>query len=601
MDSVLKFLIKLQADEGNVLSVAKQTTKQLDIISRKAGSAGARLREAFSLSNLKTSLSSLPGMEFLMNPYTIIGAGIGAISSIGAQAEQTSVAFTTLVGSEEKAASVLSKINDFAAKTPYNNLDLTDNARTMLNFGIEADKVSTYLQQLGDIASGDKNKLGGLSVVFGQIASAGKMSGQDLIQFINQGFNPLKELEKMTGKTYAELQDMMSKGQIGFDAVAAAINHATSEGGAFAGMSDKLSQTVSGKFSTLVGNIQQKAVDLFEKIKPAISGLLDLFIAIVPPIASALEGIFSAVGSVIGFLVRWKNVLGLLVTMVAAGTIAFGLHTIAINLHTIALWGMAGAIKVVSVVTKAWEGVQWLLNAALHANPIGTVITVIAALVAAVVYCWNKFAGFRAFILTMWDTIKGFGEIIKSYIIDRFKTLLSGIGKIGEAIAKLFEGDYKGAWKSATQGMKDVSGITSAEKAFNQTKNLASGIKSQYNRNYAAESAKDKQGADKTAKDKQGASKTAAISAPGTKGSSEEVIFGTDDQKGKGGKAGKDNKTAEALATGGTRNTSITMNISKFFDNINVTMMDRTDTAELERIVLQSMNRALAIATSSDR
>ena len=587
MDSVLKFLIKLQADEGNVLSVAKQTTQQLDIISRKASSVGARLREAFSFSSFKTSLSSLPGMEFLMNPYTLIGAGVGAISSIGAQAEQTSVAFTTLVGSEEKAASVLAKINDFAAKTPYNNLDLTDNAKTMLNFGVQADKVNTYLQQLGDIASGDKNKLGGLSVVFGQVASAGKMSGQDLMQFINQGFNPLKELEKMTGKTYSELQDMMSKGQIGFDAVAAAIKHATSEGGAFVGMSDKLSQTVSGKFSTLVGNIQQKAVDMFNKIKPIISNLLDLFIAIVPPIASALEGIFSVVASVIGFIVKWKTELGLLAAVVAVGTIAF-------NLHTIALWGMVGAVKVVTAVTKAWEGVQWLLNVALNANPIGIVITVIAALVAAVVYCWNKFAGFRAFILTMWDTIKGFGEIIKNYLIDRFKTLLSGIGKIGEAIAKLFDGDFKGAWNIATQGVKDITGMTSAEKAFNQTQTLASGIKAQYDKNYAVESAKDKQGA----------SKTAAITSPGTKGSAtEDVVFnaasGGGGSKGKG--KGKGNKTAEALATGGTRSTSITMTISKFFDNINVTMMDKTDTAELERIVLQCMNRALAIATSSDR
>ena len=69
----------------------------------------------------------------------------------------------------------------------------------------------------------------------------------------------------------------------------------------------------------------------------------------------------------------------------------------------------------------------------------------------------------------------------------------------------------------------------------------------------------------------------------------------------KGGKGGKGRKAAEALATGGTRNTSITMSIGKFFDNIYVTMADKTDTAELERIVLQSMNRALAIATSTER
>ena len=587
MDSVLKFLIKLQADEGNVLGVARRTSQQLDEISRKATSTGARLREAFSFSNFKGSLLSLPGMEFLTNPYTLISAGVGAVTALGAQAEQTSVAFTTLVGSEEKAAGILKEINDFAAKTPYGNLDLTGNAKTMLNFGVQADKVNGYLRQLGDIAAGDKNKLGSLSLVFGQVASAGKMSGQDLLQFINAGFNPLKELEKMTGKTYAELQDMMSKGQIGFDAVAAAINHATSEGGAFAGMSDKLSQAVSGKFSTLVGNVQQAAVDMFNEIKPIVNDIMDLFLAIVPPIASVIRGIFSIIAGVIGFIVNWRTELGLLAAVVAVGTIAF-------NAHTIAIGAMAAVQGVVTLATQAWTAAQWLLNAALSANPIGIVITVIAALVAAVVYCWNKFAGFRAFILTMWNTMKGFGNIIKEYVIDRLKTLLSGIGKIGEAFAKLFNGDFNGAWSSAVNGVKDISGITSAEKALKSTKQLAGGVAAEYDKNYRIESQKQQE------KDTK---KEAAISTPGTKGSSEEVVFNaaSGGKSGKGGKGGKGNKTAEALATGGTRNTSITMNIGKFFDNIYVTMADRTDTAELERIVLQSMNRALAIATSTER
>lgn len=585
MDSVLKFIIRLQADEGNVLGVARRTTKQLDEISRKARKTGASLREAFSFKNFKDSIMDIPGMKFLTNPYTLIGTGIGAVTALGAQAEQTSVAFTTLVGNEEKAADILKQINDFAAKTPYGNLDLVDNAKTMLNFGVQADKVNSYLRQLGDIAAGDKNKLGSLSLVFGQVASAGKMSGQDLLQFINAGFNPLKELEKMTGKSYGELQNMMSKGQIGMDAVAAAIKHATGEGGAFYGMSDKLSQTVSGKFSTLVGNVQQSAVDMFNLIKPVISDIMDLFLAIVPPIASVMKTIFSVVASIIGFITQWKTELGLLAGVVAVSTIAF-------NLHAIGIWAIAGAIKVVSAVTKVWEGVQWLMNAALNANPIGLVITVIAALVAVVVYCWNKFAGFRAFILTMWSVMKDFGNIIKEYVIDRMKTLLSGIGKIGSAFAKLFNGDFKGAWKSTVNGVKDITGVTSGQKAMQSTKTLVSSVAEVYDKNYRIESKK------------QGATHTSTISTPGTKGSPiSGGIFNIPIEREDGGKGGLggNKKTAESLATGGTRNTSITMNISKFFDSINVTMADKTDTAELERIVLQSMNRALAIATSTEK
>ena len=38
----------------------------------------------------------------------------------------------------------------------------------------------------------------------------------------------------------------------------------------------------------------------------------------------------------------------------------------------------------------------WLVNAAMSANPIGIVVAAVAALVAGVIYAWNKFEGFRA-------------------------------------------------------------------------------------------------------------------------------------------------------------------------------------------------------------
>lgn len=254
-------------------------------------------------------------------------------------------------------------------------------------------------------------------------------------------------------------------------------------------------------------------------------------------------------------------------------------------------------MKVVAAVTKVWEGVQWLLNIAMNANPIGLVITAIAALVAGVVYCWNKFAGFRAFLLTMWSVIKGLGGIIKDYLIDRFKTFLSGIGKVGQALAKLFNGDFSGAWSSAVDGVKDLTGITSTTKAFKATQQLAGGIKQDFDKNYARESAKDR----KKPSDHK-------ISSPSTKGSPA-FSFGSPSSDGKGGKGGKGGRgghgggksTAETLATGGSRSSNIHINIGKFFDTIQVTMNDKTDTADLERIVLQCMNRALSIATSTDR
>lgn len=586
MNSVLNFLIKLKADSGNVLSVARQATRQLDELSGRATTVGARLREAFSFSNFKSSLMSIPGMQFLMNPYTLIASGIGAVTKLGMEAEQTSVAFEVLVGSEDKAAGMLRQLDEFAAHTPFNKLQLTQNAQQMLNFGVAADKVMGYLQQLGDISGDNAERLSSLSLVFGQVSASGKLMGQDLLQFINAGFNPLKELETMTGKSYKELQELMSKGEITFDHVAAAMAHATGEGGKFEGMMDKQSQTLGGRFSTMMDSLMQTAVSLFDKIKEPLGGLLDLINMLIPPIASVFTFLFSAMGSVIKFVMDWKTELGYLAVVVGAGTLAF-------NLHSIAIGAMVGVIKVVTAVTKAWEGVQWLLNIALNANPIGIVITVIAALVAAVVYCWNKFAGFRAFILTMWDVFKGLGEIIKTFVIDRLKEMLAGMGDLGDALLKLVSGDFSGSKYSALSGFKKLSGAESSMAAAKKIKELYS---SSWEKNYAEQTAKEKEG--KT-KDQGG-----GIAAPGLSGSPD-MAFG--DGGGGGGKGGNGGKgggggrnTAEDIATGGTRNTSINMNISKFFDCINVYMNDKTDTAELERVVLQSINRSLAIATSTE-
>lgn len=577
MDSVLKFLIKLQADSGNVLTVARQTTRQLDEINRKANTVGVRLREAFSFSNFKSSLMSIPGMSFLTNPYTLIASGIGAVTKLGMEAETTATAFEVLVGSEEKAAGLLKQLDKFAADTPFNKLQLTQNAQQMMNFGVASDKVMGYLGQLGDISGGNAERFSSLSLVFGQVSASGKLMGQDLLQFINAGFNPLKELQAMTGKSYKELQELMSKGEITFDHVAAAMANATGEGGKFHGMMEKQSQTLGGRWSTTIDTIQQKALGLFEKIKEPLGGLLELVNMIIPPIVSVFEILFSIIGGVINFILKFKTELGYLAVVVGVATVAF-------KAKTIALYGLVGAIKVVSAVTKVWEGVQWLLNIAMNANPIGIVITVIAALVAAVVYCWNKFAGFRAFILTMWDVFKGFGEIIKVFVIDRFKEILGGLGDLGDAILKLFSGDFEGAKDSALTGFRKLSGVDSSVAAARKVKELYT---SSWDKNYAEQTAKDKP------KDNPD-----GITTPELKGSPVALTFGNGTEETGKGKGGK--KTAEAITTGGTRNTSINMNISKFFDCINVYMNDKTDTAELERVILQSINRSLAIATSTE-
>lgn len=72
-----------------------------------------------------------------------------------------------------------------------------------------------------------------------------------------------------------------------------------------------------------------------------------------------------------------------------------------------------GAITtIVSGVTKAWTAAQWLLNAAMTANPIGVVVVAIAAFVAILVLAYNKCDWFRNLVDAAWRGILQVTEVV---------------------------------------------------------------------------------------------------------------------------------------------------------------------------------------------
>lgn len=577
-NNIINFLIRLRGDAANAITAARQVDRSLAGIERRAAAVGGALKRAFSLSNFSAAIMSVPGMQFLTNPYTMAAAAVGAVAKVGMEAENTAVAFRTLLGSQEASKKMLDSIAALDAKKVYGLDTVQEAAKQMLNFGVESDKVLAYLGQLGDIAGGDKQKLASLGLVFGQVTAAGKLSGQDLLQFINAGFNPLKELEALTGKTYGELQDLMGKGAISADMVAAAMARATGEGGKFFGMTASLGQSTSAKLQDVMSQITEGALKLYDLIAPLILDVITLFQQIVPPVMSVVQVIVGAVVQVISWFKQWKSELGLLAVVV-------GTFFAMVQLKALVLLGFVKILALVKGAITTLTVVWRYLNIALAVNPIGVIIGLIAALAAAVIYCWNEFAGFRAFLMTAWDTLKEFGTILKNLVVDRIKELISGLGDLGLAFQKLLDGDFNGAWSTAQNGARKLYGINSTKNAVAASVGAYKNVQNNWNKNLAVEQAKGKSSPE-----------SSKVGVPGLVGS--DLKFNT--PVGEGGKKTA-RKTASEIATGGQRNTSITMNIGKFFDYINVYMADKTDTHELERVIVETMNRALAVATSADR
>lgn len=202
----------------------------------------------------------------------ILGIGAAAVKA-AADMEIQEAAFETMLGSAEKAKTLLTDLNDLAAKTPFQLTDLANATKTMLAFGIENEKVLPNLRMLGDIAGGDAEKLRSLTLAFSQIQSTGRLMGQDLLQLINAGFNPLQIIAEKTGKTMAELKKDMENGAISADMVSDAFKTATSEGGRFFGGMERASLTLKGQFSTLLDNMMMLGRGLGDVLLPPLKDL----------------------------------------------------------------------------------------------------------------------------------------------------------------------------------------------------------------------------------------------------------------------------------------------------------------------------------------
>ena len=221
-----------------------------------AGQSAKRLEN--SVSGIGSKLKMLAG-AFI--GFETVKTGISAF----AEREKLQTDIGTLLGDDAAGKQFSDYITQFAKATPYGISELSGLAKGLIQYNVSLDDTKMYMQQLGDIAMGDKQKMASLGVVLGQVASAGRLQGQDLMQFINAGFNPLSVLSEMTGKTMAQLRDDMSQGAISFEMVSAALKKATSEGGRFYKGMEKGSKTISGLWSTAMDNIKQSLADAFEK------------------------------------------------------------------------------------------------------------------------------------------------------------------------------------------------------------------------------------------------------------------------------------------------------------------------------------------------
>lgn len=403
-------------DGGTVTITFKGDDNQLEKTTEKVTKSLKEQKEATQ--TLKDSFGSL-GKAMTVGVTLPLVAMATAGVKYNAELESYNANLTTLLGGNKKQAEeLLQTLKETAKTTPYETSQLVKATQTMMAFGISAKDAQKYLNQIGDISMGNAEKLSGLTLAFSQVQSAGRLTGQDLLQMINQGFNPLNIISKETGESMASLKERMSQGGVSAQEVAHAFEIATSKGGLFYKGMEKGSKTTEGRISTLKDSFKEMTGSLTESLLPVLQKLV-----------VSLTKVFDWFGSLNSE--QQKTIL------IIAGVVASIGPMLSLFLKMVQV---AEAIKKVTLAMQT-------LNLVMSLNPIGLVVIAIVALIAIFAVLWNKCEGFRNFWIGLWEGIKNifFAVVnwIKTKIIEwiiAFNDLKNGIKNVINSIGSFIIG-----------------------------------------------------------------------------------------------------------------------------------------------------------------
>jgi tape measure domain-containing protein len=196
--------------------------------------------------------------------------------SVSMMREQVQAQMEVLTGSAEAAKKLINATIELDQKSALSASQFQDSSKVLLGYGLSVREVMPALNKLSEISMGNNEKMQSLTLAFGQVRANGRLMGQEVLQMVNAGFNPLQEISRTTGESMVSLRKRMEDGKVSFEEVAKAMDTATSAGGRFYGMNDKMAGTTAVKIAKLQTHWQNLLAVEGAKMQPGINRALDL-------------------------------------------------------------------------------------------------------------------------------------------------------------------------------------------------------------------------------------------------------------------------------------------------------------------------------------
>jgi len=234
----------------------------------KLQTAGARFEKTgASLKNI--------GKSMTMGLTLPMAAAAGGAIKLAADMQQTKIAFTSMLGSGERAAGFINELKEFAAKTPFELPGLVNASRQLLAFGFDAEKIVPMMTSIGDAVAalgGGEFEINRVTRALGQMQAKGKVSAEEMMQLAELGIPVWELLAKKIG---TDIPTAMKKASSGAIDAATGINAIlTGMTEKFGGMMAEQSKTFLGRLSTLKDNATQALMAVGEALLPLAEKLM---------------------------------------------------------------------------------------------------------------------------------------------------------------------------------------------------------------------------------------------------------------------------------------------------------------------------------------
>lgn len=467
MTQAVDDLHNLGSEAINAFGNIQQSYGGLDTIYKEASSSA----KAYALQAQKMGIS--------MNTYAEQAVSMGAAlkqslkGDVAAAAEKANLAISDMADNSAKMGSSIESLQNAYQGFAKGNYTMLDNLK--LGFGGTKEEMERLLETAEKMPEAMGRKF--------DISSYADIVDAIHIVQENMGVAGVAAAEAQT-----TIQGSLNAAKASFENLLAAMGDPD-------GDVDTAMQTFLASLQTawdnLAPTIQTIGKNILEQIGKGIEAKLKPF---KDDLAGSIGDIVKAIGEFIEEIAGDNEVLNGIADAVkflgenmdkvlpAVGGLTAAIITfnVALSIQS-AIQGAATAFKAFQAANEGATVAQWLLNAAMSANPIAIVVALIAGLVAAIAILWNTNEGFRNGVLNIWQTVVDFftKTIPNAFttVIDWFKSLPSAMVSIGADIVDGLIGGIKNAWSGLknmvgdlvggfVDGVKGMLGIHSPSRVF---------------------------------------------------------------------------------------------------------------------------------------